>query len=181
MIEHRRSSVMASNSHTSVIQSTASLCSVEERRNSSRLGSSVLPLSPLIHLSEDEESDKLHRTASKSTGCTVVRIVNPSSTLSEDDPTVGNKPNPDSSGYGTTTATLCCGRGQRPSTWFHFYLCFGMLGFLVFWLVLMLRIYLPESYWTWSYIWWSGLVSNSSTIYIPNNVQQMSRQISTRI
>ena len=163
MIDHRRSSVMASNSHTSVIQSTASLCSaVEERRNSSRLGSSVLPLSPLIdeqHLiSEESESDKLHRTASKSTGCTVVRIVNPSSTLSEDDPTggVGNKPNPDSSGgygTGTTAATLCCGRGQRPSTWFHFYLCFGMLGFLVFWLVLMLRIYLPESYWTWSYIW----------------------------
>ena len=48
---------------------------------------------------------------------------------------------------------LCCGRVKKPSTWFHFYLCFGMLGFLIFWLVLMLRIYLPETYWTWSYIW----------------------------
>ena len=46
----------------------------------------------------------------------------------------------------------CCKR-KRKTTWFHFNLCFGMLGFIVFWSVLMLRIYLPESYWTWSYIW----------------------------
>ena len=34
---------------------------------------------------------------------------------------------------------------------FHF--CFGfsgMLGFICFWLFLLLRIYLPESYWSWS-------------------------------
>ena len=53
----------------------------------------------------------------------------------------------------TETRHICCGRVKKPSTWFHFYLCFGMLGFLIFWLVLMLRIYLPETYWTWSYIW----------------------------
>ena len=50
-------------------------------------------------------------------------------------------------------AKLCCGKVKKPSSWFHLYLCFGMLGFVVFWLVLMLRIYLPETYWTWSYIW----------------------------
>ena len=36
---------------------------------------------------------------------------------------------------------------------FHCYLVLGLIGFFVFWLVLMLRIYLPERYWTWSYIW----------------------------
>ena len=33
------------------------------------------------------------------------------------------------------------------------YLLMGMIGFVVFWSALMLRIYLPEKYWTWSYIW----------------------------
>lgn len=33
------------------------------------------------------------------------------------------------------------------------YLLLGMLGFVVFWSLLMLRIYLPEDYWKWSYIW----------------------------
>ena len=33
------------------------------------------------------------------------------------------------------------------------YLLLGMLGFVVFWSLLMLRIYLPEEYWKWSYIW----------------------------
>lgn len=33
------------------------------------------------------------------------------------------------------------------------YLMLGMIGFVVFWSVLMLRIYLPEKYWRWSYIW----------------------------
>ena len=51
------------------------------------------------------------------------------------------------------SAKLCWGKIKKPSSWFHLYLCFGMLGFVVFWLVLMLRIYLPETYWTWSYIW----------------------------
>ena len=36
---------------------------------------------------------------------------------------------------------------------FHCYLILGLIGFVVFWLVLMLRIYLPEKYWTWSYMW----------------------------
>ena len=36
---------------------------------------------------------------------------------------------------------------------FHCYLILGLVGFVVFWLVLMLRIYLPEKYWTWSYMW----------------------------
>ena len=48
---------------------------------------------------------------------------------------------------------MCCGKLKKPSSWFTFYLCAGMLGFVIFWLVLMLRIYLPETYWTWSYIW----------------------------
>ncbi len=33
------------------------------------------------------------------------------------------------------------------------YLALGMVGFVLFWSVLMLRIYLPEKYWRWSYIW----------------------------
>ena len=33
------------------------------------------------------------------------------------------------------------------------YLLLGMFGFVVFWSLLMLRIYLPEEYWKWSYIW----------------------------
>ena len=30
---------------------------------------------------------------------------------------------------------------------FHFSLCVGVVGFLIFWLVLLLRIYLPDKYW----------------------------------
>jgi hypothetical protein len=33
------------------------------------------------------------------------------------------------------------------------YLMLGMLCFVAFWSLLMLRIYLPEKYWEWSYIW----------------------------
>ena len=92
---------------------------------------------------------------------TVVRIANYPShdeeeELAEEDTEIKN---PEESGgdseTGPETSTprkTCCGR-TRPSSWFSIYLCFGMIGFIVFWLVLMLRIYLPESYWTWSYIW----------------------------
>ena len=45
------------------------------------------------------------------------------------------------------------GGGGRSSKLFHMYLVLGMFGFVAFWLVLMLRVYLPEKYWTWSYIW----------------------------
>ena len=38
---------------------------------------------------------------------------------------------------------------------FTCYLLLGMTSFVTFWVMLMLRIYLPERYWTWSYIWWS--------------------------
>ena len=31
------------------------------------------------------------------------------------------------------------------TSYFQLYLCLGMLGFVIFWLILMLRIYLPES------------------------------------
>merc|ERR1712136_181246 len=41
-------------------------------------------------------------------------------------------------------------RGGR--NWFQCYLCLGLVGFVTFWLVLMLRVYLHEKYWTWSYI-----------------------------
>lgn len=30
---------------------------------------------------------------------------------------------------------------------FHFSLCVGVIGFFIFWLVLLLRIYLPDEYW----------------------------------
>jgi len=45
------------------------------------------------------------------------------------------------------------GRRSRTHNCFHFYLVLGLVGFFAFWLILMLRIYLPESYWRWSYIW----------------------------
>jgi len=38
-------------------------------------------------------------------------------------------------------------------SWFQCYLCLGLIGFVIFWFVLMLRVYLHERYWTWSYIW----------------------------
>nr|XP_040569093.1 uncharacterized protein LOC121118580 [Lepeophtheirus salmonis] len=34
---------------------------------------------------------------------------------------------------------------------FHVYFSLGLVGFILFWTVLMLRVYLPESYWKWSY------------------------------
>ena len=37
------------------------------------------------------------------------------------------------------------------------YMLLGMFGFVAFWSLLMLRIYLPEEYWKWSYVWsWHG-------------------------
>lgn len=50
---------------------------------------------------------------------------------------------------------LCCcwisfGQGRG---FFQLYLLLGMIGFFLFWLILMLRIYLPEKYWRWSYMW----------------------------
>ena len=132
--ERRPSRVRIGNSHPSVIDSTTSLYSNEERRSSSRLGST---LPPLI-----DEKECHH---------TVVRISHPSvsggfeltekSEASELEES-RNEPN--------RTNSSQCGKG---GTWFHFNLCLGMLGFVIFWLFLMLRIYLPESYWTWSYIW----------------------------
>ena len=87
---------------------------------------------------------------------TVVRIANYPSHDEEEELAESELKIPDEiSEPPESTATIprkiCC--ITKPSTWFHFYLCFGMIGFIVFWLVLMLRIYLPESYWTWSYIW----------------------------
>ena len=38
-------------------------------------------------------------------------------------------------------------------SWFKCYLLLGLIAFVIFWLVLMLRVYLHEKYWTWSYIW----------------------------
>ena len=41
----------------------------------------------------------------------------------------------------------------RGSAIFALKLCCGLLALFGFWLVLLLRVYLPESYWTWSYLW----------------------------
>ena len=54
----------------------------------------------------------------------------------------------------TTNGTTKCFRAE--CNCFVTYLLLGMLGFVIFWCLLMLRIYLPEEYWKWSYIWsWS--------------------------
>ena len=47
--------------------------------------------------------------------------------------------------------TIRCFRAE--CNCFIAYLLLGMLGFIAFWSILMLRIYLPEKYWEWSYIW----------------------------
>ena len=44
-------------------------------------------------------------------------------------------------------------RPRSRRSWFQCYLGLGLVGFVTFWLVLMLRVYLHEKYWTWSYIW----------------------------
>ena len=41
----------------------------------------------------------------------------------------------------------------KGSVTFAVKLCCALLSFIVFWVVSLLRIYLPESYWTWSYLW----------------------------
>lgn len=124
-----------------MIDSTNSLYSEEERLNSSRLG--ILP--PLI-----DEKECHH---------TIVRMASDNPSMSQ----------PATSEFGIKnnhsefmtdienedrTSNKCA--ASKNGTWFHFNLCLGMLGFVIFWLFLMLRIYLPESYWTWSYIWWSS-------------------------
>ncbi len=47
----------------------------------------------------------------------------------------------------------CLGKDCCECNCFVCYLMLGMLGFVAFWSLLMLRIYLPERYWEWSYIW----------------------------
>ena len=133
--ERRSSRVRIGNSHTSVIDSETSLYSNEERRNSSRLGA-LLP--PLI-----DEKECHH---------TVVRISENPSIVRGEPPEFRrqNSENPDIENE-DRTSNKCA--ASKNGTWFHFNLCLGMLGFVIFWLFLMLRIYLPESYWTWSYIW----------------------------
>ena len=124
-----------------MIDSTNSLYSEEERLNSSRLG--ILP--PLI-----DEKECHH---------TIVRMATVNPSLSQPQAEFGIKNNhsefmnSDFENSEDRTSTKCA--ASKNGTWFHFNLCLGMLGFVIFWLFLMLRIYLPESYWTWSYIWWS--------------------------
>lgn len=132
-------------SRNSVIESTSSLYSNEDRRNSSRCNA----LPPLL----DEQHFTIHmeENAAKKKN-TVVRIASPSAVTSTEDNTTATTATDQDSKMDEVHENYCCGR-TWPISWFHFYLCFGMLGFIVFWLVLMLRIYLPESYWTWSYIW----------------------------
>ena len=65
----------------------------------------------------------------------------------------------------TTTTNSANGKGSFCSNdcnCFVAYLILGMVGFVLFWGILMLRIYLPERYWQWSYIWSSVPADNSS-------------------
>ena len=115
--------------------------------------SSLLPSKGILPtLIDDEEYQRNNAiNAENSRRSTVVRIVTDSD--SDDKALVVGGSNQGSS-------KLCYADRRRNSgvsssvSYFHLYLCLGMMGFVVFWLVLMLRIYLPEAYWTWSYIWW---------------------------
>lgn len=160
----RRLSKMG-NSFTSVIESSeSSLYNADERRSSSRLG--ILPLSPLVDDGEDHpltSSNAAEVFSDHSRRSTVVRIVTGDSD-SEDKALMSersthhptypsahhNKLGMGSLGGGYERSTPSDFRGLST---FHLYLCCGMLGFVIFWVVLMLRIYLPESYWRWSYFW----------------------------
>ena len=55
-------------------------------------------------------------------------------------------------------------RPRSRRSWFQCYLGLGLVGFVTFWLVLMLRVYLHEKYWTWSYIWWTKKCDESSEV-----------------
>ena len=160
----RRLSKMG-NSFTSVIESSeSSLYNADERRSSSRLG--ILPLSPLVDDGEDHpltSSNAAEVFSDHSRRSTVVRIVTGDSD-SEDKALMSersthhptypsahhNKLGMGSLGGGYERSTPSDFRGLST---FHLYLCCGMMGFVIFWVVLMLRIYLPESYWRWSYFW----------------------------
>ena len=172
------------NSFTSVIESSeSSLYNADERRSSSRLG--ILPLSPLVDDGEDHpltSSNAAEVFSDHSRRSTVVRIVTGDSD-SEDKalmsersthhPTypIGhhNKLGMGNLGGGYERSTPSDFRGLST---FHLYLCCGMMGFVIFWVVLMLRIYLPESYWRWSYFWWWKKINNDCKIqgiYIQRN------------
>ena len=152
------------NSFTSVIESSeSSLYNADERRSSSRLG--ILPLSPLVDDGEDHPltSSNAEVFSDHSRRSTVVRIVTGDSD-SEDKALVSTSSHlPHHATYPGHHNKLGVGglggyERSTPSDFrglstFHLYLCCGMLGFVIFWVVLMLRIYLPESYWRWSYFW----------------------------
>ena len=47
-------------------------------------------------------------------------------------------------------STLCVSEEKSSWTNFHFVMCIGIIGFFVFWIVLLCRMYLPTEYWFWS-------------------------------
>lgn len=140
-----------------MIEDFYSLCSQEELRSLRR--ASQLP--PLI----DENAEfnvsaaAQHHHQNQNKSATIVHI---SSNLPSSSRTAAginlvvdhHENNAEKVLSGSASDRLQRFRNHDFNAYFHFYLCLGMLGFVVFWLVLMLRIYLPESYWTWSYIWW---------------------------
>ena len=115
--------------------------------------SSLLPSKGILPtLIDDEEYQRNNAiNAENSRRSTVVRIVTDSD--SDDKALVVGGSNQGSSKFCYADRRRNSGVSSSVS-YFHLYLCLGMMGFVVFWLVLMLRIYLPEAYWTWSYIWW---------------------------
>jgi hypothetical protein len=47
----------------------------------------------------------------------------------------------------------CCGSGKDGSwnwTNFHYVMCIGVIGFLIFWFILLCRMYLPLEYQFWA-------------------------------
>jgi hypothetical protein len=128
----RKAKVTIANSHTSVIEESSDFCNSysyedQERRSSTRSGSHFIQI-PIDENAVLQSS----RAVAKLMG-------------SESANETRNRRR-------STSCCNCCSH-KHTSSWFHVYLCLGMLGFLIFWLVLMLRIYLPEPYWTWSYVW----------------------------
>lgn len=104
-----------------------------------------MPNDPLLHLNNHSDNNNKKQTKVELNAANShSRSNHVISSTSSRDPMM-------SASAASTERTIRCFRAE--CNCFIAYLLLGMMGFIAFWSILMLRIYLPERYWEWSYIW----------------------------
>ena len=64
-------------------------------------------------------------------------------------PAHGPNPGGELDDFAMCTAAAEAEKGSTPWTNFHFVMCVGIIGFFIFWILLLCRMYLPPEYQLW--------------------------------